>query len=115
MHAGDLSNSEAGADRRVKIDLTGKEASLEKGKPNSLIKEGGTSTIIHEKEDDYATDPAGNAGARIAGGIIVEVKQRHSPAIVRLRAGAGKLTPGSSPGIAGADTAGPISLRIGLE
>jgi superoxide dismutase, Cu-Zn family len=26
--------------------------------------------VIHEKADDYKTDPAGNSGARIACGVI---------------------------------------------
>jgi Cu/Zn superoxide dismutase len=40
--------------------------------PNSLFHEGGTSIVIHEKTDDYKTDPAGNSGARIACGVIVQ-------------------------------------------
>jgi Cu-Zn family superoxide dismutase len=31
---------------------------------------GGTALVIHEKADDLKTDPAGNAGARIACGLI---------------------------------------------
>src|SRR5947209_4417835 len=30
----------------------------------------GTALVIHEKPDDYMTDPAGNAGARIACGVV---------------------------------------------
>ncbi|MER2010654.1 MAG: superoxide dismutase family protein, partial [Psychrobacillus sp.] len=29
-----------------------------------------SSLVIHEKADDYKTDPAGNSGARIACGVI---------------------------------------------
>jgi acyl-CoA reductase-like NAD-dependent aldehyde dehydrogenase len=36
----------------------------------SLFHAGGTSVVIHEKADDMKTDPAGNAGARIACGMI---------------------------------------------
>lgn len=43
---------------------------LEKGKENSLLKEGGTSLMIHSKADDYKTDPAGNSGERVACGVI---------------------------------------------
>jgi superoxide dismutase, Cu-Zn family len=74
MHAGDLPNIEVKNDGTAKVDIRDKNVTLEKGKTNSLFKEGGTSIIIHEKDDDYMTNPAGNAGNRIAGGMIVEVK-----------------------------------------
>ena len=64
-HAGDLDNitvSESGALRAAFVvpGLT----------LNSLFKEGGTALVIHAAKDDYKTDPAGNAGARIACGLI---------------------------------------------
>ena len=37
---------------------------------NSLFHDGGTAIVIHEKEDDYKTDPTGNSGGRIACGVI---------------------------------------------
>jgi Cu-Zn family superoxide dismutase len=37
---------------------------------NSLFHDGGTAIVIHAKEDDYKTDPAGNSGPRIACGVI---------------------------------------------
>ncbi len=37
---------------------------------NSLLANGGTSLVIHAKPDDMKTDPAGNAGDRIACGVI---------------------------------------------
>jgi len=37
---------------------------------NSLFNEAGTALVIHEKQDDYKTDPAANSGARIACGVI---------------------------------------------
>lgn len=43
---------------------------LKKGEPNSLITKEGTSVIIHEEEDDYMTQPAGDAGDRIYCGVI---------------------------------------------
>jgi len=36
----------------------------------SLFHAGGTSVVAHEKADDMKTDPAGNAGARFACGMI---------------------------------------------
>ena len=37
---------------------------------HSLFHEGGTSMVIHAKADDEVSDPVGNAGARIAYGVI---------------------------------------------
>ena len=37
---------------------------------NSLFSNGGTAIIVHAKADDMKTDPAGNAGDRIACGVI---------------------------------------------
>jgi Cu-Zn family superoxide dismutase len=44
---------------------------LKPGK-NSLFQPGGTSLMIHANPDDYLTDPAGNAGPRIACGTITK-------------------------------------------
>ena len=39
---------------------------------NSVFAGGGTALMIHAKADDLKTDPAGNAGDRIACGVIVK-------------------------------------------
>ena len=70
FHDGDLPNLEVGADGKVIADMESAVVTLQPGKPNSLLKEGGTSLIIHEKADDYVTDPSGNSGGRIACGKI---------------------------------------------
>lgn len=64
-HAGDLPNLVVGPDGEAKAEFFDPNVTLEKGKPNSLLKEGGTALIIHEKEDDLKTDPSGNSGNRI--------------------------------------------------
>ena len=68
-HAGDLLMIEAKADGTAKATLLDTMVTLGDG-PNSVFHDGGTSIVIHEKEDDYKTDPAGNSGARIACGVI---------------------------------------------
>jgi|SRR6516164_3263024 len=68
-HAGDLLNLEVKADGTAKATLLDTMVTLGDG-PNSVFHEGGTAIVIHEKEDDYKTDPAGNSGARIACGVI---------------------------------------------
>jgi superoxide dismutase, Cu-Zn family len=37
---------------------------------HSIFSNGGTALVIHAKADDMKTDPAGNAGDRIACGVI---------------------------------------------
>jgi Cu-Zn family superoxide dismutase len=48
--------------------------SLNPTAPNSIIANGGTSIMVHEKADDMMTDPTGNAGNRIACGVITAPK-----------------------------------------
>lgn len=69
-HAGDLPNIVAAADGSAKVDWLAHGLTLMQGKPNSLRKEGGSAIMIHEKQDDGMTDPAGNSGARVACGVI---------------------------------------------
>jgi Cu-Zn family superoxide dismutase len=38
--------------------------------PWSLLSPAGKAIVIHAEPDDYATDPSGNSGARIACGVI---------------------------------------------
>jgi superoxide dismutase, Cu-Zn family len=68
-HAGDLVNLEVGTNGAAKTTFVDSAVTLGDG-PNSLFHEGGTALVIHEKADDYKTDPAGNSGARIACGVI---------------------------------------------
>jgi Cu-Zn family superoxide dismutase len=70
-HAGDLLNIQVQASGDGKASLLDPNVTLGDG-PNSLFHEGGTTIVIHEKTDDYKTDPAGNSGARIACGVIVQ-------------------------------------------
>jgi superoxide dismutase, Cu-Zn family len=71
MHAGDMLNFEVAADGTAKFSTTNPGVTLA-NRPNSLFNVGGTALVIHEKADDYRTDPAGNAGNRIACGPIVK-------------------------------------------
>ena len=68
-HAGDLPNFDVRANGTAKLSVIAAHATLGEG-PNSLFHEGGTALVIHASPDDYMTDPAGNAGARIACGVI---------------------------------------------
>ncbi|WP_337100179.1 superoxide dismutase family protein [Paenibacillus sp. YIM B09110] len=70
FHGGDLPNIEVGADGKVTADLETAVVTLKQGQPNSIIKADGAALVIHEKADDYVTDPSGNSGARIACGVV---------------------------------------------
>ncbi|QHT61534.1 superoxide dismutase family protein [Paenibacillus lycopersici] len=70
FHNGDLPNLKADAGGNAKAEFETKVVTLAKGQPNSLLKEGGTALVIHDKMDDYVTDPSGNSGDRIACGVI---------------------------------------------
>jgi Cu-Zn family superoxide dismutase len=68
-HAGDMPNLSVGADGTGKGDFLARGATLEPG-PGSLFPDGGTALVLHAAPDDMKSDPAGNAGARIACGVI---------------------------------------------
>lgn len=68
-HPGDMTNITVGADGVAKVEIINTQVTLGKG-ANSLLKAGGTALIIHEKADDYKSQPAGNAGSRLACGEI---------------------------------------------
>ena len=70
-HAGDLQNLSVGEDGTAQAEFVTKEVTLGSG-DNSLFHPEGTSVVIHANPDDEMTDPAGNAGARIACGVITE-------------------------------------------
>jgi len=40
--------------------------------PHSIFSNGGTALVVHAKADDMKSDPAGNAGDRIACGTITK-------------------------------------------
>ena len=65
-HAGDLPALKAGKDGRAKLDVTVDLITVRPG-PASVV---GRGLIIHADPDDYTTQPTGNAGARIACGVI---------------------------------------------
>ncbi len=72
-HAGDLGNVEADASGAVEIEMTARHAELKPG-PRSII---GRAIVIHAQPDDLTSQPSGNAGARVACGVI-ELEDRGS-------------------------------------
>ncbi|MBC7544220.1 MAG: superoxide dismutase family protein [Candidatus Sericytochromatia bacterium] len=72
-HSGDLTNLVVAADGTVETELLAPKVTLQSGTA-SLLKPRGTALIIHAKADDYKSQPAGDAGDRIACGMITVVK-----------------------------------------
>ena len=71
-HAGDMPNLHVPANGELVIEIANPAISLVKGQPNSVFDADGSAIVIHAKADDYKSDPAGNAGDRIACGVIVQ-------------------------------------------
>ena len=69
-HLGDLPNLEIEKDGTSNLTFYTPSITLQKDKEFSLFDADGSSFVIHEKADDYKTDPAGNSGARVACGVI---------------------------------------------
>jgi Cu-Zn family superoxide dismutase len=64
-------NLQVMADGTDHVSFVSDSISLKKDAPNSVFANGGTAFVIHAKADDMMTDPTGNAGDRIACGVIV--------------------------------------------
>lgn len=70
-HVGDMKNITVGSDGTLKTTISDPDATLGTD-PHSVFSNGGTALVIHAKADDMKTDPAGNAGDRIACGVITK-------------------------------------------
>ena len=65
-HAGDMPNLKADAKGRARLTVDLDVITVAPG-PASVI---GRGVIVHANPDDYASQPVGNAGARLACGVI---------------------------------------------
>lgn len=70
QHAGDMPNLHIPQSGDLTIEVMNTAVTLEKGKPNSVFDADGSAMVIHAGSDDYKTDPTGEAGGRIACGVI---------------------------------------------
>jgi Cu-Zn family superoxide dismutase len=70
-HNGDMKNFTVKADGTAKGTVLDTDVTLGDG-DNSVFANGGTALMVHEKADDYKTDPTGGAGDRIACGVITK-------------------------------------------
>jgi len=69
-HAGDMPNLHIPVSGELTIEVVNADITLDKGKPNSVFDADGSAVVIHAGKDDYKTDPTGDAGGRIACGVI---------------------------------------------
>jgi superoxide dismutase, Cu-Zn family len=69
-HAGDMPNLYVPESGKITLEVLAPLVTL-KGDP-ALLDEDGSALVIHAGPDDYASDPAGNAGDRIACGVVTE-------------------------------------------
>lgn len=68
-HAGDLPNMLVAKDGSGRFEVLSDAFTLASG-ATSLFDSDGSAVVIHAAADDYLSDPAGNAGDRIACGVI---------------------------------------------
>ncbi len=61
-HGGDLGNMQVDSSGKGTLDVTVPDLSYD-----SIV---GKAIVVHEKQDDLQTDPAGNSGARVACGVF---------------------------------------------
>lgn len=66
-HKGDVGNMEVGEDGKGTLNLLVEGWTVGGADSTNVV---GKSVIIHEKEDDFTSQPAGNAGSRISCGLI---------------------------------------------
>lgn len=66
-HDGDMDNIVSNADGVARIDVHASSVTLGGGASNDVA---GKAVVVHAAPDDYRSQPAGNAGARVACGVI---------------------------------------------
>lgn len=73
-HAGDMENLEVETDDgTARATIMNPRITLAEGQPNSLFDADGSAFVLHQGADDYSSQPSGDAGARIACGVIEPV------------------------------------------
>ena len=64
----DFPNITVGSDSTVSVQVTSPDGRLRGG--NGLLDADGAAVVVHARPDDYRTNPSGNAGDRIACGVV---------------------------------------------
>lgn len=74
-HLGDIPDLVVEEDGTVEAEFILTGVSLNPDVENSLAQPAGTSLVIHANPDDYESQPSGDAGDRIAAGVIFEPRE----------------------------------------
>ena len=67
FHHGDIGNLVADDKGKAEFSVESELWTIGDGKPSDVV---GHAVIVHAKEDDFTTQPTGNAGGRVACGVI---------------------------------------------
>jgi len=67
FHHGDIGNLKADANGKATLSFSTDLWTVGDGKPSDIV---GKAVVVHLKEDDFKTQPSGNAGGRVACGVI---------------------------------------------
>lgn len=73
-HPGDMPNVQVHDDGLFSIEVLNAGVSLEEGKQGYLLDADGSALVIHAGADDYRSQPSGDAGDRVACGVIEVAK-----------------------------------------
>ncbi len=68
-HAGDIPNQVADAQGAMDVDVVVHGVTLDTGAGDDVL---GRAVVVHRDRDDYATQPSGNSGPRVACGAIIK-------------------------------------------
>ena len=101
LHAGDMGNLVADATGNAQVTMLSKHVTLDNG-PMGII---GRAVVVHEKEDDLTSQPAGNSGNRIGCGVITLTTPMTAAGEsmgTGMPAGESMAMPGGTPGATGA-------------
>jgi Cu-Zn family superoxide dismutase len=69
-HSGDMPNLHVPDSGKLTVEVFNEMVTLDA--EQALLDDDGSAIVVHAATDDYMTDPAGNAGDRIACGVVTE-------------------------------------------
>ncbi|MBI1354064.1 MAG: superoxide dismutase family protein [Acidobacteria bacterium] len=68
-HSGDMPNFEVPSSGKIMLEVANPDVTFGKGSGN-LMDSDGSAIVVHDGQDDYKSQPSGDAGSRIACGVI---------------------------------------------